>query len=217
MGAKDRGASKGLDVELRKGSRMSKDLEDYCPMSTERLGFQPERIIYRELVPNDDDPDSSRYREICLARRFDVRKFAQLIEDMAEEGYGSLRLDPPEEQILDIPVWERSVIVIRLPLGSKYTFGDPAIRLKKLADGRCPNDLYGGLTYVDQGGRPHHHHIPNCKLVYFYAERRRGTEKHPHIQSFLYNVPEVGRGFLTDIDPDIRHPGNGGKDVEDGG
>ena len=88
---------------------------------------------------------------------------------------------------------------------SRSTFKDPGIYLKSQSSN------YGGLRYVDRDG-PHENWVPNCRVIYFAAKHVRGNSRDPYIQSFEYDVDPAAR--FVPIDPDIRHPGNGGQVVD---
>jgi hypothetical protein len=84
--------------------------------------------------------------------------------------------------------------------------------MKKTASGRYPSG-YGQLRYVDEAGLTYSNYVERCRLICFRAKFKGGETGRPHIQSFLYAINNP-KGRFVDVDPDIRHPGNGGTPPE---
>jgi hypothetical protein len=189
---------------------------DFWPMSGRPpLHFSPEQVIFRELDCSDcSDP---RYVGIDVPTTFEGAKFGRLIKAIAEGRYRRNSGDQREDHKLDICLRRDSYIVLRIADedGQKIRFGRPAVELA-ISPGRpYPGNLVGALDYVDDSGRIHDQWIPNCSTVIFCAAFPGGD----YTQSLNYKVEKYcfRGGFRADIDPDIRHPGNGGGTPEVGG
>jgi len=189
------------------------DDPDYSAMTTAAVDFPVEQIIYREMIPTPPNVDHSTYRDIFYPRRYNQASFDQLIRRVAKEGWASRYRHKPEKSPLDIAVYKNSIIIIHLAPDPAYKFLEPAIVLKHDASGQRPDHLYGGLRYVDEEGNSHETAPDKCVMIYFFAKFVAGTPENPYIQSFLYNIDNLPMHFVP-VDPDIRHPGNGGVDVE---
>jgi hypothetical protein len=172
--------------------------------------FSPEQVIFRQL---DFRADNSAYYSIVDApTRYRSNRFERLIARMANDDYVPNSPDDPEAHDLDIPVYRDSYVALRLAPG-KGTFGDPAILLGTETR-PYPENFYGELRYVDARGDISERWIPNCRLVIFAALFREGDKDHPYKQSLYYR--RANEPLREDIDPDIRHPGNGAAPEEVG-
>ena len=147
-----------------------------------------------------------RYSEIDAPRKLrstiNIERFATQI---ARHGYEPGSYDWPEDFNLDVPIYRDSWIIVLISRRSEAAFRNPGIYLKS------QSQYYGGMRYVDDNG-PHKAWVSNCRVILFAARFVQGSSSNPHIQSFEYDVDPVAR--FVPIDPDIRHPGNGGQVVD---
>jgi len=174
--------------------------------------FNEEQAIYREITVTAP-PLDWKYRNVDRPTlRSDYDTIKEFVEDIAIRGYTRNALDREEIKELDIPVYRNSYIIIELAPQAGLTFSSktefPAVTLGS-PDTAYPEKTYGHLRYVDSTGRSHESPQVGCRLVYFAARYREGTDVVPHLQSLNYNVVTKD-GDATVVDPDVRHPGEGG-------
>ena len=196
-----------------------------CPLSTdELLSFTPKQILFRRMrVPND--PNAARYDLIKRAVRWSQAKRAAIIDRFYIRNITVLSNDPEEQpEILDLPVYRGSCIILMISRNSNWEFSDEPI-IVETNDPNCLKHRYGGLRFVARDGTVDTRKMPGCKLIYFQARHVTGTAGTPYRQTLKYQVVRpagvqpsfiratTGAGVM--IDPDIRHPGVGGQAVDD--
>jgi hypothetical protein len=189
----------------------------YIDIRASEVGFPPAQVIFRKLIINEANTDLSVYEHSYVPLRYRGPSwFKTLLRRIALEGYPPDDTPDdtmePETMPLDIPVYRNTIIVAQLPSDGLRWFERPGVELKKTSSGDYPVG-YGQLRWVDRLGAAHVQSIPDCRMIYFRAVERRGTDDDPHIQSFHYIINKLKRRF-TPVDPDIRHPGNGDADPQ---
>jgi hypothetical protein len=187
-----------------------------CPLSTDDLSpFEPDRIMFRQIhVP--ENTNRSRYSIRKRAVKWSEAKRRRIIEMFLIEGSHPNHTTHEEYNVLDLAVYENACIVLMLSPDSEWEFAETPVVLYT-EDRYCLKYLYGGLRFVDRGGRAHKEHFPGCRLIYFEARAQLGTSGRPYRQKLDYlvvepggTVPSIVKGRARSggvIDPDIRHPG----------
>lgn len=201
-------------------SRLS---ECNCPLrSDDLLDFRPEQILYREIfIPEDprNEPEKIRYERIDKPSKFRPDLFERILWRASEYRYARNDDDDEEDHYLDIPIYIPSIIIIQISKTSQSTFAEVPVKFEARGDG-CPDHLYGGLRFVGEGGQASKDWFAGCKLIYFCARAPHGSLGDPYRQALCYYVDRSVRLFQIDpdtseeIDPDIRHPGNGGETTQ---
>lgn len=120
--------------------------------------------------------------------------------------------DYEENHYLDICVRRASYVVIMLDRDLNWRFNDEHVGVT-LGDTNLLN-FYGKLRHVvlDDTQPPSPTPLKGCKLVYFSALHRTGSEAAPAKTPINLNIDIVqttGAPTKIVIDPDIRNPGNG--------
>jgi hypothetical protein len=184
------------------------DLQEEYP-----AGFEPERILYRE-IRSYDTGFGGYYSRIDKARPLvgehycGVADFAKKIADGRYAELDPAPQAPVQVRELDLLVTRPCFIVLSLaPEEGGWTFaGTPAqaaVTMGESASG--DRGLYGGLTYVTPINVTRTRRA-GCTVIFFAAMPGFGTVEDPYLQKFSYVILS-DNGYNNVMDPDVRHPG----------
>jgi hypothetical protein len=172
--------------------------------------FNPTQVIYRRLIPAP--PFGCLYAFIdkptpISADPAAIREFVSLA---AQGHYQRTTPMVEEDHPLGILVKKDSYIVLHLDDAYPtwdFTHNYEAVTLGDLVDTPNPSLLYGNLKYVRPSGSIFDDAKEGCRLVYFEARYREGTDPQ-YIQKFNIGVDSGNPPTTYWVDPDVRHPGN---------
>jgi hypothetical protein len=175
-------------------------------------GFAAKQVIYRKIVSMP--PISCRYEFIDEPTPITAgfEGIEAFVARAAGGGYQAATLMPEEDNPLGILVKKDSFIVLHLSDSTPswyFTSANEAVTLGPLIDTGNPSLVYGDLKYVRPNGQIFDHPVGGCRLVYFKARYREGSDEEPYIQKFWIGVDDQSPPRASWIDPDVRHPGNG--------
>jgi hypothetical protein len=169
-------------------------------------GFTPEQIVYRRLgidCKRSNFTYEIREKPTKKGDHSDFKAINKFALDIVGPGHYDIKgHDNEEDKPLDINVSRDSYVILQLPVG--WMFLPKAVTL----GGDKPDiAAYGELRYVVKN-KVSEDYVANCRLVYFSAIHRSGSESKPYLQPLNFNVlmPE---GLAVLVDPDIRFPGVG--------
>lgn len=191
-------------------------------------GFTPTHFIYRML---SHDGRGYYYSDRALKKPIsDITGGLNTIEAFVRylQHGGTVNWDqePREEhnpdgsiQKLAIPIHDPVYVIIQLDRNLPFTFDNnyDAVSFGEYEDDDIGQaDLHcGGVQHVDTAGVLAKRHTRDCRIAVFAALPKTGRPMGSR-QFLNFNVVD-GYGTDATIDPDIRYPGTGGIDDENGG
>lgn len=174
--------------------------------------FVAEQVIYRKLSFYGDWYYIERHKPILISKLKQADPqwtIEEHVRNIVQNGQSPYFQDVMQDEELAIPNLRHSYIVLELDNKISWTFASKNSGITLGAydpDQPTADRLYGWLRHVhpttgDSVIEP----VSKSRLVYF--EAVQGTDGHK--QKFYFNL-EGARGTVTNVDPDIRYPGNGG-------
>jgi hypothetical protein len=175
--------------------------------------FGAEQILFRDLVGTTQHAVYQNIRAPMVFRG--EEHFEALVKYLADGGRFRTGRDNAENFPLDLPVYRECYIVLRYSRASGLTFpaGKPGITL---ATDSASDHICGAVRYVNPNLGISMTCETGCRLAFFSTLYRPGLNGRIFKLAVNFHVAD-DKGRSGVIDPDIRHPGNGGQNAEEEG